>query len=369
MESSSASIVGRIIELTAAIQQIPAPTFQESERAEFVCGLFHQEGLGGVEIDPAGNVLACLPGAGSARPLIVSAHLDTVFPSGTDLTLRREPGRLYGPGVGDNSLGVAGLFGLVWSLRAAGTVLPGDVWLAANVCEEGLGDLRGIRAVVDRFGAEVTGYITLEGMALGQIYHRGLGVQRYRITAHTPGGHSWVDYGRPSAVHELANLITRITTLPVPARPRASLNIGVVAGGTTVNTIAAEAHMELDLRSDDPDTLTGLAEQVLKLVAAANRSGVRVDAEMIGRRPSGGLPEKHPLVQKAVRAVEAQGLTPRLGIGSTDANIPLSRGLPAVCIGLSSGGGAHTASEYLNLTPIAQGMAQVVMLVKTAFTK
>jgi tripeptide aminopeptidase len=245
--------------------------------------------------------------------------------------------------------------------------LPGDVWLVANVGEEGLGDLRGMRAVVDRFGENVCAYLILEGMALGQIYYRGLGVQRYRITVNTTGGHSWVDYGKPSAIHELGNLIGRLAALEVPVQPRSSLNVGVIAGGTSVNTIAPEAHLELDLRSENGVALSQLVHQVETLVSTANRPDVEVSLELIGRRPAGKLPSSHPLVRLAKRCLQAQGIPPNLTIGSTDANVPLSRGFPSICIGLSTGYGAHTANEYVHVGPLFQGLAQMVALVEGIF--
>jgi tripeptide aminopeptidase len=227
--------------------------------------------------------------------------------------------------------------------------------------------LRGMRAVVDRFSDSVCAYLVLEGMALGQIYHRGLGVQRYRITASTVGGHSWVDYGKPSAIHELGNLIGRLTALPVPPQPRSTLNVGVIAGGTSVNTIAAEAHLELDLRSESGVTLDQLVRRVETLVGAANRSDVAVTLELIGRRPAGKLPSSHPLVRLAKRCIQTQDIQPNLTIGSTDANVPLSRGLPAICVGLSTGYGAHTVNEYINVGPLFQGLAQIVAIVEGIF--
>ncbi len=401
-----ASLVDRVLELAIEIQKIPAPTFAEMQRAEFVQARFLAENLQDVGMDDLGNVYARLPGRGKsdgtnsmgkALPVIVSAHLDTVFPAHTDLQVRRQADKICGPGIGDNSLGVAGLFGLVWALggvftrqgteqapsneTAVVSPLPGDIWLVANVGEEGLGDLRGMRAVVDRFGERVKAYLVLEGMALGQVYHRALGVQRYRITVCTEGGHSWVDYGKPSAVHELARLITQLTSLPIPDRPRTSLNVGMVSGGTSVNTIAAEAHLELDLRSERASALQDLVRRVENLVVEANRhfayggphpadlhsEDVQVSLEMIGSRPAGKITSTHSLVRLAKRCLQEQGIQPNLSIGSTDANVPLSRGLPAVCIGLSSGAGAHTLGECIYIQPLAQGLAQLVALVEGAF--
>lgn len=357
-------LVESVLELAVTIQQIPAPTFSERRRAEFVRDCFRKEGLEEVVLDPVGNVLARLPGRGEALPLVVSAHLDTVFPASVDLTVRRMGDEIAGPGIGDNAIGVAGLFGLLWALRRRGSVLAGDVWLAANVGEEGLGDLCGMRAIVDRFGGQALAYIVLEGMALGHIYNRGLGVRRYRITFQTPGGHSWVDFGRPSAVHEMAHFVSKLTALQMPQKPRTTLNVGVISGGTSVNTIAAEAFFELDLRSVDQAMLERVSSQVEEMVGQANRPEVKVSAEVIGSRPPGQISRNAALVRLAWNCLVDQGIQPRLHIGSTDANIPLSRSLPAVCIGLTRGLGAHTLSEKIYTGPLAQGLAQLVALVE-----
>lgn len=359
----------RVIELAVAIQQIPAPTFEEARRAEFVRALFQQEALQDVSQDAVGNVYARLSGQGTARPLVVSAHLDTVFPRDTKLEVRREAGRIYAPGLGDNALGVAALFGLVWQLRARGTSLPGDVWLVANVCEEGLGDLRGMRAVVERFGADVMAYLVIEGLSLGFIQHCGLGVRRYRIEAYTRGGHSWSDYGQPSAIHELAGLVTRLTAIPLPEQPRTTLNVGRIGGGASVNVIAADAWLELDLRSESSPALESLAGQVETLVEAANKPGVRLEARVIGQRPPGELSPAHPLVRLAQDCLQQQGLEPKLTIGSTDANIPLSRGLPALVLGVTHGGGAHTLEEFIETKTVTKGLEQLVEFVTRVVCK
>jgi tripeptide aminopeptidase len=360
--------IERVVERAISVQQVPAPTFAESARAALVRRLFVQEGLADVQIDLVGNVLARLPGRGEAQPLVVSAHLDTVFPAGTDLTLRRDAEKVYAPGIGDNSLGVAALFALAWELKTRQSALPGDLWLAANVCEEGLGDLKGMNAVVDRFGSGVTAYLVLEGMSLGHVYHRGLGVRRYRISARTAGGHSWVDFGRPSAIHELAGVVVQLTSLPLPVEPRTSLNVGVISGGTSVNTIAAQATLELDTRSEGKQELLALAVQVEQVVAQANREGlVQVAGEVIGERPAGEISASHPLVSLAVQCLQEQGIIARLNIGSTDANAPLSRGYPAVTVGLTHGAGAHTVGEFIVIQPLVQGLQQLFSLAERAF--
>ncbi len=211
--------------------------------------------------------------------------------------------------------------------------------------------------------------IILEGMSLGQVYHRGLGVRRYRITVNTPGGHSWIDFGQPSAVHELAALSTRITALDLPPAPRTTLNIGIISGGSSVNTIAATAMLELDLRSVSAEVLQALAGQVEGLVRQACKPGVEVVIETIGQRPAGELAADHPLVCLARQCLLAVGIEPHLNIGSTDANLPLSRGIPAVTIGLTTGGRAHTLQEYINLPPLEKGIEQLLRLVCAAWEK
>jgi acetylornithine deacetylase/succinyl-diaminopimelate desuccinylase-like protein len=369
----SEEVLSRVINLAIAIQQIPAPTFQELQRASYMHEIFRMNGLSEVSMDRLGNVYGLHPGIKSENPLVVSAHTDTVFPLQTDLSLKREPDehwseKISGPGIGDNSLGVAGLLGLFWMLKAQPVQPKGDIWFVANVGEEGLGDLCGMKAIVDRFGDRASAYLVLEGMALGQIYHRGLGVQRYRITIRTSGGHSWVDYGKPSAIHEIAELVCRLQALPIPVHPRTSINVGTIAGGTSINTIAAEAHLDLDLRSEDSETLTRLVKQVIELVRLANRADVvHAKAELIGQRPVGEIPAEHPLVRLASNSLQALGIQPNLNIGSTDANIPLSRGYPALTLGLTFGSGAHSANEYIYTRPVAQGLAYLVTICQNIF--
>lgn len=357
----------RIIDLAIDIQQIPAPTCHEPARAEFILKHFEAEGLLDIEIDEIANVYARLPGESSDESLVVSAHIDTVFPSGTDLTISQSTNRITAPGIGDNALGVAGLFGLVWGLQERGVLLSGDLWLVADVCEEGLGDLKGMRAVVDRFGESPLAYIVIEGMAYGTIYHRALGVRRYRVTVNTQGGHSWVDYGWPSAVHEIGILVAKLASLRLPRRPRTTLNIGKVQGGISINTIAPEASIDIDLRSEDEIQLSWLEDLVRQTVASSNRRGVKYTMEMIGNRPTGKLACNHPLVKLAIQSLESQGVTADLKIGSTDANIPLSLGLPAICIGLTKGGSAHTLSEYINTEKINVGIDHLIEVVEGAF--
>ncbi len=259
------NIIDRVIDIAIQIQQIPAPTFHEMKRGEFVQKLFVDEGLQDVTIDEAGNVYGRWTTNkeknADTKPLVISAHLDTVFPLEMDLVVKREDDKVYGIGIGDNSLGVAGLFGLIWMLREQKVELSGDIWFVANVGEEGLGNLYGMKAVVERFGADVLAYLVLEGMALGHIYHKAVGVKRYRVTAKTRGGHSWSDYGQPSAVLELTHLIGQMTSLRLPSHPRTTMNVGKINGGTSINVIPAEAWLELDLRSEGPAELVDLVKE------------------------------------------------------------------------------------------------------------
>ncbi len=362
------NIAERVVERGIEIQQIPAPTFDEKQRGEFVRNLFLEEGLQDVSIDDVGNVYgrwSTVHGPlHDEKPLIVSAHLDTVFPRETNLEVKHEGGKVFGPGLGDNSLGVAALFGLLWMLRERKFESAGDIWLVANVGEEGLGDLRGMKKVVERFGGDIKAYLVLEGLALGHVYHRAVGVKRYRISAHTTGGHSWSDYGKPSAIHELAKLIVQLTSLELPSHPRTTMNIGKISGGTSVNVIASEASFDLDLRSEGQEALAHLVSTVEKLIHHANRQGISIETQVIGQRPAGEIDPDHPLVKLAEDCLHELGLESVLTTGSTDANIPLSKGSPAIVLGVSTGGGAHTVHEYIHTEPVKQGIEQIVNFVE-----
>jgi tripeptide aminopeptidase len=364
-----AALTKRLLDLAIQVQQIPAPTFEEERRADFVVRSFAAEGLQDVSMDSVHNVYARLPGRGRADPLIISAHLDTVFPANTLCSSTRDAAQIHGPGIGDNALGVASLFGLLWMLRQNRAELSADVWLVANVCEEGLGNLRGMREVVGRFGAKVSAYLVIEGTALGHVYHRAVGARRYRVALHTAGGHSWSDYGQPSAVHELARLVMDITALPVPENPRTTLNVGVISGGTGVNVLAAEARFDLDVRSEGAETLGATAAQVEAKIRSAQKPGISVDMEVIGERPAGEIPTDHPLVRLAGACLAEQGLKATFTSGSTDANVPLSLGYPAVVLGITTGGGAHTLHEYIDVAPAEQGMRQLFRFVETLLTE
>ncbi|MCA9941013.1 MAG: M20/M25/M40 family metallo-hydrolase, partial [Anaerolineales bacterium] len=332
LQARGASAIAEAI----AIQQIAAPTFAEAARAAYVQEQFAAAGLRDVDQDDLHNVYGRLPGRGGEQAVVVSAHLDTVFAPDTDLTVRRRGRFVYGPGIADNSMGVAGLLMLAQTLRAFDPLPRRDIWFVANVGEEGLGDLRGMRAVADRFGGQAR-YIVVEGGLYGQVFHQAIGVNRFRIEVEAPGGHSWGAFGTPSAIHVLGRLIAAIDEIPVPQRPKTTYNVGVIEGGLSVNSIAQSASLLLDLRSEDANALANLVETVRGLTSSVIRQpGVTVGMTQVGNRPAGGIAADAPLVQWAMGALRAVGCRhSTYESGSTDANIPLSRGWPAVCIGLA----------------------------------
>ncbi|MEW6569413.1 MAG: M20/M25/M40 family metallo-hydrolase [Chloroflexota bacterium] len=352
----------RLIARTRALQAIPAPTFSEADRGEWLRSEFEECRLVDVTVDTVGNVLARIPGRGPGA-VVVSAHLDTVFPHGTDLTARRDADRLWGPGIGDNALGLAALAELGLDLSAAPP--PCDVCLAATVGEEGLGNLRGMTQVVQRFRLQAKAYIVVEGMSLGTIYHRSLPIRRLRLEARAPGGHAWTHAGRPSAAHALLRLGAELLRLPRPDPRKPSLNIGRIEGGTSINTIAAQAAMEIDLRCEDRAMLEAFLAEVRRVIDVTRQQGADIRWESVGDRPGGSIPEEHPLVQSARAALLQAGVEEvQLEVGSTDATVPLSQGLPAVCVGLTHGGGTHSLSENIELEPIPRGYQALLTLVR-----
>lgn len=351
-----------------ALQQIAAPTFAEAPRASEMYKRFSALGLANISFDALGNVVARLPGA-SAAPVLVTAHLDTVFEGTTDLHISRDGCRITGPGIGDNALGLAGLLELARVLQTANMQLPGDLWLAANVGEEGLGDLRGMRQLHARFGKQASATIVVEGAAYGRVTHRAVGARRFRISAQTAGGHSWNDAGLPSAIHELVRCAGQLLQMRLSTEPRVTLNIGRITGGTSINTIAGSAQLELDLRSEDNALLEKAALQAKAIMAGMPASSdVKLTCEECGNRPTGAIVAHHPLPLLALAALKHVGHTGgQLCASSTDANIPLSAGCAAVCIGLCGGGNAHRMDEFIDTTALAAGLAQMLLVVRGAF--
>jgi tripeptide aminopeptidase len=365
VRAAAEAVTPDVLELTALISAVPSPTGEETAKSLLVERLFTTAGLV-TERDAIGDVVALIPGdqpsrAGTSR-LVVAAHIDTVFPIDTPLEVKRSAGRLTGPGVGDNSVAVAAAIKLADLLRIAGEVPAVDVLLTGNVGEEGLGNLRGIREVLAS-RSDVGAVIALEGHNLGRVTHVAVGSRRFRISVKGPGGHSWGDFGRPNAIHGLSKLIAELDAIPLPRSPKTTLNIGMISGGVSVNTIAPEASCLLDLRSIDESALRRLSERVTRLVDRSNRAdATEYTAESIGERPAGVVAVDSPIVQIAANTLAALGLEPSFDASSTDANVPIAAGIPAVCVGLTTGGNVHRTDEYIDLEPVSMGVTQLALL-------
>jgi acetylornithine deacetylase/succinyl-diaminopimelate desuccinylase-like protein len=361
----------RFAERSIAIQQIAAPTGAEGQRARWIEREFRDLGLHDVEQDPIFNVYGRIAGKTRGPAVLVTAHTDTVFAAATDLTVATDEAqdRISGPGIGDNSAGVAGLLAIA-EICSRLTKPPVDIWFVANTGEEGLGDLKGMRAVVDRLQERIGACIVVEGMGLGRVVHRALGSKRFRMSVTAPGGHSWSDFGSASAIHILVAIAAQLAALLPPDSPRTTYNIGRIEGGTSINTIAQHAALELDLRSEETGALAQIVQQALDRIqpyqtVKYQRQGVEVLVETIGDRPPGQIDRNHPLVQAALDSLGAAGWSGALDlrISSTDANIPLSRGIPAVCVGITEGGNAHRRQEWIEVEPAMIGLRHLLYLV------
>lgn len=352
----------RLLKITMELQAIPAPTFKEELRADYVRAAFDEIGLTEISVDKVGNVYGRIKG-GDGRPLILTAHMDSVFPIETSLDVTHGEDRIVGAGIGDNAVALGALLELPNDLQVSD--LQSDVWFVGTVGEEGLGNLHGMKGVVGRFGEDVSGYIVIEGMALGYIYHRGLPISRFRIEANTVGGHSWIHAGRPSAVHALIELSSKLMKFDLPQSPKTTLNIGRIKGGTSINTIANHAEIEIDIRSVAAEEIGAIETQIRELTAGMNTGDVTIEMTNVGTRPAGAISEKHALVLAALRSYKAIGKEIcSLEAGSTDASYPLSLGLPAICVGITKGGGAHTLNEYIEISPIERGYAALHDLIE-----
>ena len=353
-----------LVQTAIDIQQIAAPTFQEQQRSDAVRQRFTDLGLQDVTQNHLGNVLARRAGQSDQPGILVSAHLDTVFPATTALATRLDGTRLYGPGIGDNSLGVAALLHVAGAFERSAFRNELPIWYGANVGEEGLGDLRGMRAMLDELGDRVERVVVIEGTGFGHVYHRGIAVRRLRIAVKAPGGHSWQDFGASSAIVSLIQIAQALANITLPRQPRTTLNIGVIEGGTSVNTIAEHASLLLDMRSEDQQTLESLAQVADTVVrGTALPSDVALTVDVVGNREGGAIPVTHPLVRMAGQALQAVGAEPAWGGGSTDANVPLSRGIPAVCVGITTGGHTHRLDEYIDVRDVGRGMEALTRLV------
>ncbi|MDF2758008.1 MAG: peptidase [Thermomicrobiales bacterium] len=365
VRAAADAVTPDVLELTALIAAVPSPTGEEAAKSLLVERLFATAGLA-TERDAIGDVVGVIPGRQTARAgtsrLVVAAHIDTVFPIGTPLEVKRAAGRLMGPGVGDNSVAVAAAIKLADLLRVAGEVPAVDVLLTGNVGEEGLGNLRGIREVLAS-RSDIGAVVALEGHNLGRVTHVAVGSRRFRISVRGPGGHSWGDFGRPNAIHGLSKLIAELDAIPLPRSPKTTLNIGTIGGGVSVNTIAPDASCLLDLRSIDESALRRLSDRVTRLVDRSNRGdAVEYTAESIGERPAGVVLADSPIVRIAAGTLAALGLEPSFDASSTDANVPIAAGIPAVCVGLTTGGNVHRVDEYIDLEPVSLGVTQLALL-------
>jgi tripeptide aminopeptidase len=365
VRAAADAVTPDVLELTALISAVPSPTGEETAKSLLVDRLFATAGLV-TERDALGDVVGVIPGRQSTRAgtskLVVAAHIDTVFPNGTPLEVKRSDGRLTGPGVGDNSVAVAAAIKLADLLRIAGEVPAVDVLVTGNVGEEGLGNLRGIREVLASH-SDIGAVVALEGHNLGRVTHVAVGSRRFRITVKGPGGHSWGDFGRANAIHGLSKLIAELDAIPLPRSPKTTLNVGMISGGVSVNTIAPDASCLLDLRSIDESALRRLSDRVTRLVDRSNRGdSVEYTMESIGERPAGVVPADSPIVQISASTLAALGLEPSFDASSTDANVPIAAGIPAVCVGLTTGGNVHRTDEYIDVEPVPMGVTQLALL-------
>jgi acetylornithine deacetylase/succinyl-diaminopimelate desuccinylase-like protein len=349
-----------IIELTTRMTEVPAPTDDEGDRAIALRDELEHLGYSDIVVDEIHNVIARIPGQDSSRCLLLAAHIDTVFPRDTNLTVRRDGDTLHGPAVGDNTVAVAAVALLRKAFVDLGVTPAIDIVITGNVGEEGLGDLRGMRAVVDSL-PDIAGAIAVEGHLLGRITHRAVGSRRLKVTVTGPGGHSWGKAGEPSAIHHLAKIIARLDDVPLQDAPKTSFNAGLFNGGMSVNTIAPESVAVLDMRSTSADALADLVQEVERVIAMPAPAGISVDVEVVGDRPAGELPRNEGLAPIADSVLRELGFDVQYDASSTDANVPISRGIPAVCIGMTTGGYAHRVDEFIRIPPLVKGFTQLVL--------
>jgi tripeptide aminopeptidase len=339
------------------ITEIPAPPFKEKVRADYYLKRMQELGFKDASIDAEGNVIALRKGTGSGRPrLVVAAHLDTVFPEGTDVTVKEKDGTVVAPGIGDDSRGLVVLLSMIKAMNANNIATVGDIMFVGDVGEEELGNLRGMKALF-RDNTDIDGFISIDGLGIERVVNQGTGSHRYEMIFTGPGGHSFHEFGLPSATHAMGRAIAKIADLQTPAEPRTTFTVGTVKGGTSVNAIAAEARMAVDMRSDSTEELLKLEARLLDLVKQAvaeenarwNTDKLTVEIKLIGDRPAGITAADSPIVQAAQKAVSgvASGRKVSLEGASTDSNQPMSLGIPAVTIGGGGDGGNwHSRNEW-----------------------
>ena len=346
----------RTLDEQKRITEIPAPPFKESVRAAYFLKRFKELGLAEASIDGEGNVIGVRKGTAPGPKLVVSAHLDTVFPEGTDVSVKEKDGMLLAPGIGDDSRGLAALLAVLKAMNENSLKTVGSVMFVGTVGEEELGNLRGVKALF-RDHKDIDGFISVDGLSISRIVNRATGSQRYEIIFKGPGGHSFQEFGLPSAIHAMGRAIAKISDVQTVADPKTTFTVGTVRGGTSVNAIAAEARMAIDMRSNNAEELAKLEAQVLALIKEAaaeenkrwNSDKISVELNLIGARPAGAIPEDAAIVQASRRAVGAVSQPARVTFAgsSTDSNIAMSLGIPAVTLGGGGeGGGWHSPREW-----------------------
>ena len=352
--------------------EIPAPSFKENVRGLELKRVFEGLGLRNVRVDKAGNVLGEYAGA-SARPnVVIAAHLDTVFPEGTDVHVKREGTVLRGPGIGDDCRGLAVLVAAAREMKKANVQIPGTVTFVANVGEEGLGDLRGVKQLFNEtLKDQIDRFVSIDGTGV-HVTNVAVGSHRYRVTFKGPGGHSFGAFGLANPMGAMGRAIAKIQEMQVPKQPKTTFNVGRVGGGTSVNSIPFEAWMEIDMRSSDPAALAAVDANFQKAVDTAvteenarwNSPGkITVVKELVGDRPAGSTPENSSIVRTGLATATALGFSANLGEGSTDSNLPMSLKIPAITIG---GGGrgrdAHALTESFDTTDAWMGTQYALLL-------
>jgi tripeptide aminopeptidase len=361
--ASAHDLAPAVLRRTIALAGIPAPTGAEKARADLVLGWWTHDGWAS-RVDAAGNVWAQVadgPGAG----LLVCAHLDTVFPDDLPHIVTAEPGRLCGPSVGDDSVGVAALSAVASLLQprtspgpgpGAGPG-PGPVWLVATVAEEGMGNLAGIRHALAHPPQPVSAVIAVEGNYLGRVVNTGVGSVRWRVRYAGPGGHAWERADAPSAVHAAAGGAARLAALigRDAAGARCTVNVGLIGGGEAINARARDAWFDVDLRGDGAKALARLEKRARRIVLVVP-PGISVEIEELGRRPAGSVDPASPIARAAADGLRRAGLTAAFGAASTDANAALDLGIPAVTLGVTRGAGEHTPAEWIETGPVPSGL-------------
>lgn len=366
-----------IVRAQITVAQIAAPTGEEQERAGWISRRFRDCGLSDIHVDAAGNVIGRRDGAADLEPVVICAHLDTVFPRGTDLSIRRHGDRLVGPGINDNGRGLAVMLALAGEIDGARLRPRRPIEFVATTGEEGIGDLRGAKHYFEKRGRDAHAAIALDGAGDERIIHRALGSRRFRVSFAGPGGHSWAAFGVPNAVHAAAGAAARLANLALPSVPRTTLSVGRIGGGLSVNSIPDSAWLEIDARSTSAEKLDDLERAIRRIaqVAAEEENAKRafgtraltVTVTPIGSRPCGETPADHELVRSAIAATRLVGRTPDLALASTDANVPISQSIPAIAIGAGGrGGDAHTHAEWFDNVHGTLGVARALTIVMSA---